>query len=260
MEAGARSQLTPLIGAAAVAVMIVALPDLLRNLPQSVLAAVVIAAVIRLVQPREIRELWRMRRVEFYLWLAAFLGVVLLGVLIGVGLAVVLSLVDFVRRAWRPHDAVLGRVDEMKGYHDIERYPHARQIPGLVLYRFDAPLWFANASYFRRELRALISDPDLDVRWLVVASEPITDVDTTAAEMLDDLLVEMSERGIVLAFAEMKDPVKDRLRDYGLFDRVGAEHFFPTMGTAVAGYVAVTEVDWVDWEERQEGPARQERQ
>lgn len=250
IDAGARSQLTPLVGAIAVALMLVAAPGLLRDLPQAVLGAVVVAAAVRLVDAAEIARLWRMRRAEFALWAAAFLGVALLGVLPGVFVAIVLSLVDFVQRAWRPHDATLVRVDELKGYHDLERHPEGRTIPGLLLYRFDAPLFFANASYFRREVRAHLASADEPVSWVVVAAEPITDVDTTAADMLDELLDELEAASITLAFAEMKGPVKDRLRDYGLYERLGDERFFPTIGTAVDGYVGSSGIGWVDWEER----------
>lgn len=249
IQAGARSQLTPLVGAAAVAVLLVAAPGLLRDLPQAVLGAVVVVAAIRLIDVHEIRTLWRIRRAEFLLWLAAFLGVLFLGVLAGVFVAIVLSLGDFVRRAWRPYDTVLGRVDELKGYHDRERFPDARTIPGLLLFRFDAPLFFANATHFRAQLRRRIA-AEPGTRWVVVASEPITDVDTTAAIVLQDLLDEFDAQGITLAFAEMKDPVKDHLRRYGLYDRIGADRFFPTMGTAVDAYVRAAEVEWVDWEER----------
>jgi len=249
IQAGARSQLTPLVGAAAVAVLLVAAPELLKDLPQAVLGAVVVAAAVRLIDVHEIRTLWRIRRAEFLLWLAAFLGVLFLGVLAGVFVAIVLSLGDFVRRAWRPYDAVLGRVDELKGYHDRDRFPDARTVPGLLLFRFDAPLFFANANHFRAELRRRVAE-EPGTRWIVIAAEPITDVDTTAAIVLEDLLEEFDAQGITLAFAEMKDPVKDHLRRYGLFDRVGTDRFFPTMGTAVDAYVRAAEVEWVDWEER----------
>ena len=168
--------------------------------------------------------------------------------LVGIFVAIVLSLGDFVRRAWRPHDAVLGREDVLKGYHDIDRHPSARLIPGLLLYRFDAPLFFANAGYFRR-VRHLITDAT-PVRWVVVADEPITDIDTTAAATLHELLEELHQEHVTLAFAELKRPVKDRLQRYGLFDAVGADRFFPTVGTAVDGYITATGTTWVDWEER----------
>src|SRR5512132_185786 len=173
-----------------------------------------------------------------------------LGVLVGIFVAIVLSLGDFVRRAWRPYDAVLGREDELKGYHDLERHPNARQVPGLLLYRFDAPLFFANADYFRRRIGDLVATTTPPIRWVVVAAEPITDVDTTAADTLLELLGELQHQEVVLAFAEMKGPVKDRLRRYGLYAQVESEHFFPTVGTAVDGYLRATGLEWVDWEER----------
>ena len=157
VSAGARSQLTPLVGATAIILLLVVAPGALRNLPQPILAAVVITAAIGLVDARAVGRLYRVRRPEFVLWLAAFLGVALLGVLVGILVAIVLSLGDFVRRAWRPYDAVLGREDELKGYHDLERHPNARQVPGLLLYRFDAPLFFANADYFRRRISDLVA-------------------------------------------------------------------------------------------------------
>jgi high affinity sulfate transporter 1 len=250
VAAGARSQLTPLIGAVAIALLLLLAPGLLRDLPLPMLAAIVITAAVGLIDMAGVRYLYRVRRSEFVLWLAAFLGVALLGVLMGIFAAIVLSLADFVRRAWRPHDAVLGREDELKGYHDIDRHPSARLIPGLLLYRFDAPLFFANAGYFRRRVRHLITDATHPVRWVVVAAEPITDIDTSAADTLRELLDELRQAHVTLAFAELKGPVKDRLQQYGLFDAVGADRFFPTVGTAVNGYIEATGTIWVDWEER----------
>jgi high affinity sulfate transporter 1 len=253
VSAGARSQLTPLVGAISIALLLVFAPGLLRDLPLPMLAAVVITAAIGLIEASEVRRLYRVRRSEFFLWLAAFGGVALLGVLVGIFVAILLSLGDFVRRAWRPHDAVLGREDDLKGYHDVDRHPTARRIPGLLLYRFDAPLFFANAGYFRRRVRRLVGDAAPPVRWVVVAAEPITDIDTTAADALRDLLSELRQEGITLAFAELKGPVKDRLRRYGLFDAVGPDRFYPTVGTAVDGYIEATGTSWVDWEERLPG-------
>ena len=137
-------------------------------------------------------RLWRVGSSEFWLALASFLGVALVGVIEGVFFAVALSLLAFIRRAWWPHDAVLGRADGVKGYHDLTYYPDARQVPGLLLYRFDAPLFFANADVFRDRLRERIADAEQPVRWVVIAAEPITDVDTTAAEMLDELQDELA--------------------------------------------------------------------
>jgi high affinity sulfate transporter 1 len=250
VAAGARSQLTPLVGAVAIAVLLVAAPGALKDLPLPMLAAIVITAAIGLIDVAGVRRLYRVRRSEFVLWLAAFGGVALLGVLVGIFVAILLSLGDFVRRAWRPHDAVLGREDALKGYHDIDRHPSARLIPGLLLYRFDAPLFFANAGYFRRRVRDLVTEATHPVRWVVVAAEPITGIDTSAAETIHELLEELRQEQVTLAFAELKGPVKDRLRRYGLYDAVGPDRFFPTIGTAVDGYVEATGTTGVDWEER----------
>jgi high affinity sulfate transporter 1 len=249
VSAGARTQLAPLVGALAIALMLLFAPGLVRNLPQAALAAIVIAAATTLIELRAVIRLLRVRRSEFFLFLGAFLAVALLGVLRGIFVAILLALGNFIRRAWRPHDAVLGRVDDLKGYHDLDRFPRARTIPGLVIYRFDAPLFFANAANFRRRALGLIRAQE-GVRWILVAAEPMTDVDVTAGTVLRDLLDELDEAGVELAFAEMKDPVKDRLRRYGLYDRIGADRFFPTLGTAVDAYVRGSGIDWVDWEER----------
>jgi high affinity sulfate transporter 1 len=254
VAAGARTQLTPLVGAVTIALLLVAAPGALRNLPQPILGAVVITAAMGLFDPGAVRRLYRVRRSEFVLWLAAFVGVALLGVLLGIAAAIALSLGDFIRRAWRPHDAVLGREDELKGYHDLERHPTGRQVPGLLLYRFDAPLFFANAGEFRRRVRELLATTSPPVRWVVVAAEPITDVDSTAAAVLGELLAELQRQGVTLALAEAKGPVKDRLRRYGLYDQIGDDRFFPTVGTAVDGYLEATGVEWVDWEERSRPP------
>ena len=167
----------------------------------------------------------------------------------------------FVRRAWAPHDAILGRADGVKGYHDLHYYPEARQVPGLLLYRFDAPLFFANAEAFRDRIRERIESSEVPVRWVIIAAEPITDVDTTAADVLDRLEADLAKEGITLAFAELKDPVKARLRRYGALRRVGEDRFFPTVGTAVSGYVRASGERWTDWEEGDEtseppGPPR----
>jgi high affinity sulfate transporter 1 len=249
VSAGAKTQLAPLVGAFAIALMLLFAPGLVQDLPQAALAAIVISAALTLIVIRAAVRLLRVRRSEFLLFLGAFLSVALLGVLRGIFVAILLALGNFIRRAWHPHDAVLGRVDDLKGYHDRDRFPRARTIPGLLLYRFDAPLFFANAAWFRRRLHELI-EGDEPIRWIVVAAEPMTDVDVTAGTVLKDLLAELEAAGVVLAFAEMKDPVKDRLRRYGLYERIGDDRFFPTLGTAVDAYVRSSGVEWVDWEER----------
>lgn len=251
-SSGARTQLTGVVGAITIALLLVVAPGLVRTLPTTALAAVVISAAVGLFEISGVRTLYRLRRSEFMLSMASFLGVALLGVLPGIGVAIGLSLLDFIRHAWRPHDAVLGRAEGVKGYHDLERYPEARQVPGLVLFRWDAPLFFANADLFRDRIRQCLVAADFPVRWVIVAAEPITDVDSTAADMLEDLQAELAAADIHLGFAEMKDPVRDRLESYGLASSIGLEFFFPTIGVAVKEYLTHNPVDWRDWEDRKD--------
>ena len=233
--AGARSQLTGVVGAGAITLLLVLAPGLLKNLPQPMLAAVVIAASLSLADVTGMRRLWRQRRTEFSLATAAFLGVALLGVLPGIAVAVALSVLNVFRRVWWPYRAVLGRAAGVDGYHDTREYPDAELIPGLVMFRFDAPLIFANARTFREEIRHLVhADPP--PRWILVAAEPITDVDTTAADMLEDLDEELNAAGISLVFAEMKSPVREKIDRYKLTRTIDPAHFYPTIEEAVAAY------------------------
>jgi len=248
--AGAKTQVTGVVGALAIALMLLFFPNLVQNLPDSALAAVVISAAIGLIEAAGVRKLYRVRKTEFALSIACFLGVAVLGVIEGIFIAVALALLDFIRRAWRPYDAVLGRVDDLKGYHDVTRYPDAKRIPGLVLFRWDAPLFFANAEVFADRLRLAIASSPTPVRWAVVAAEPVTDLDTTAADVLRELDEELAAEGVDLRFAEMKDPVKDRLKRYALYQRFGDDHFYPTVGAAVSAYLEETGVEWTDWEDR----------
>jgi MFS superfamily sulfate permease-like transporter len=246
---GSRTQLTGLVGAVALSLLLLFATGLVKNLPSSALAAVVIAAVLGLIDLDAVRRLRYVRRSEFELAVVSFAGVAFVGVLAGIAIAIVVSLLNFVRRAWRPHDAVLGRVHGLKGYHDVTRYPGTQRIPGLVLYRFDAPLFFANADYFRSRVRSLVEAAGPELRWFVVAAEPITDVDATAAEMLEELDRELEAAGVEFAFAELKDPVRERLVPYGLTERIGRHRFFPTVGAAVRTYLDETGTKWVDWED-----------
>ena len=234
-RAGAKSQVTGLVGAAMIAVMLVLLPGLMATLPQPALAAVVIIASSSLADIPATRRLWTQRRTEFGVAMAAFLGVALLGVLPGILLAVVLSILGVFRRAWDPYRTVLGDVPGVPGYHDISMYPDAVQYPGLVIYRFDAPLIFANASTFREEVRHL-ARREPKPRWILVAAEPMTDVDTTAADMLEELHRELETDGIDLVFAEMKDAVRSKIRDYGVMWLAEREAFYPTIGSGVKAY------------------------
>jgi high affinity sulfate transporter 1 len=238
-RAGAKTQFTGVVGAALIIIMIVLVPGLFRNLPQPALAAVVITASLSLADIPGTARLWRQRKAEFLLSVAAFLGVALLGVLPGIAIAVGLSILNVFRRAWWPYDTELGRVEGLAGYHDVHTHPDAQQVPGLVIYRFDAPLFFANVKTFRDQIRRLAA-ADPPPRWIVIAAEPVTDVDTTAADVLTDLDEELNKRGISLVFAELKDPVRAKIERYGLTRTIDPGHFFPTVGAAVRAFQAET--------------------
>jgi len=247
--AGARTQLTGVVGALVVALLLLLAPSLLRNLPAAALAAVVIASAIGLIEVSDLIRIFHIQRWEFWLSIVCFAGVAVLGAIPGIGLAVAIAIIEFLWDGWRPHSAVLGRADGVKGYHDITRYPDARQIPGLVLFRWDAPLFFANAELFKERVleAAANSHP---VYWLVVAAEPVTSVDVTAADSVAELNKAVQEAGIELCFAELKDPVKDKLKRFGLFAQIGESYFFPTIGAAVSSYLKSHSVDWVDREDQ----------
>jgi high affinity sulfate transporter 1 len=247
--AGARTQLAGVIGAGCVTALIVFAPNLLASLPSAALAAVVIASALALIQIADLRRIYRIQPWEFWLSIGCLAGVAILGPIPGIGLAIVIAVIEFLWDGWRPHFAVLGRVDGIKGYHDIKRYPQVRRIPGLVLFRWDAPLFFANAELFReRALEAVAASPTA-VRWLVVGAEPITSVDVTAADALVELDRALRDAGVELCFAEMKDPVKDKLKRFGLFTSLGESRFFATIGESVSSYLEAHAVPWVDWED-----------
>jgi len=248
--AGARTQLTGVVGALAIALLLVLAPGLLQHLPHTALAAVVIASAIGLVEVSDLRRIYRIQRWEFWLSMACFAGVATLGAIPGIALAIMIAVIEFLWDGWRPHSAVLGRVERVKGYHDIIRYPEARLIPGLVLFRWDAPLFFANAELFHERVLDAVESSPTPVRWVVVAAEPVTSVDVTAADAVCELDDRLHAAGIELCFAEMKDPVKDKLRRFGLFTRFGEQTFFATPGEAVGAYRATHSVEWVDWEDR----------
>ena len=242
-QAGSRSQVTGLVGAAVIAVVLLFANSLMRYVPQPTLGAVVIAAAVSLTDVAGMRRLWLQRRTEFMLSLVALLGVALLGVLPGILVAVGLSILNVFRRTWWPHQAELGRVEGVAGMHDTESYPDAERLPGLVVYRFDAPLIFANARSFGETVREM-AEHDSTLRWIVVAAEPITDVDTTASDMLEELDTWLNARDVSLVFAEMKDPVRAKLERYGLTGTIAPEHFFPTVDEAVAEYRRRTGASW----------------
>jgi MFS superfamily sulfate permease-like transporter len=193
-------------------------------------------------------RLWKQRRTEWWLSIAALLGVALLGVLPGIVIAVALSIFNVFRRAWWPYQTRLGRVEGLPGFHDVTQYPEAEHLPGLVMYRFDAPLFFANCRTFREEITEVVTaTPGL--RWIVLAAEPVTDVDTTAADMLEELDEWLNARDVSLIFAEMKDPVRRKIERYELTRTIDPQHFFPTIDAAVAAYRAEFSERWLTHEE-----------
>jgi high affinity sulfate transporter 1 len=242
-QAGAKTQVAGLVGAASITLILLLVPGLLRNLPQPALGAIVIAASLSLADIPGTIRLFRQRRTEFMLSVAAFLGVALLGVLPGIAVAVALSILNVFRRAWWPYQTILGRVEGVPGMHDVTSYPQAHTLDGLVIFRFDAPLIFANARTFREEIQQL-ADGTPGLRWIVIASEPITDVDTTAADMLEDLDEMLTGRGISLRFAELKDPVRRKIERYGLTRQIDPSHFYPTVKAAVRAFQAETGATW----------------
>jgi high affinity sulfate transporter 1 len=242
--AGARTQVTGVVGALAVAALLMVAPDLMRNLPNGALAAVVIASAIGLFEIADLRRIFRIQQWEFWLSMVCFVGVAVLGAIPGIGLALVIAVLEFLWDGWRPHHAVLGRVDGVRGYHDIGRYPEARLVPGLVLFRWDAPLFFANAELFQERVLSAVDASPTPVKRVVVAAEPVTSVDVTSADVLAELDRTLRASQIELHFAEMKDPVREKVRRFGLLEQLGSNAFHPTVGAAVDTYLRDHPTDW----------------
>jgi high affinity sulfate transporter 1 len=247
--AGAKTQIAAVASAICLSLLLIFAPNLLKNVPQAALAAVVISACITVFDLPGLIRFYHLRRSEFVLSLVCLLGVALLGVIQGIFLSIVLALLLVIWRAWHPYMAVLGRVDGMKGYHDSTRHPEGRLIPGLVIFRWDAPLFFANAEIFQEQVLLAVARAPTATKRVVVAAEPVTDVDITAADSLTELINTLQHKGIELCFAEMKGRVKDQLKLYGLFARLGDGNFFPTIGLAVDDYLLDHHVEWRDWDE-----------
>ncbi len=236
---GSRTQLASLVTLATVLVAVLALGPVIAAFPQAALGALVVYAAVRLVDVAEIRRVARFRRSELVLLVATTLGVFVLGALYGILLAVALSLGDLLRRVARPHDGVLGYVPGLAGMHDVDDYPSARQVPGLVVYRYDSPLFFANAEDFHERATASVDEAHDAVEWLVLNAEAVVEVDLTSLDALDRLRREMEQRGVVLALARVKQDLLDDLIAMGLVDAIGTDRIFPTLPTAVEGYL-----DW----------------
>ncbi|MEB3323154.1 MAG: sulfate permease [Synechococcaceae cyanobacterium] len=237
---GNRSQLFSLVAFAVVLLVLLVLRPLLAWFPTAALGAIVIYAALRLIDVEGFRSLLRFRRSEFRLAVITLAGVLLTDILVGVALAVALSVIDLFARLVRPHDAVMGSVPNLPGLHDVRDWKGARTRPGLVLFRYDAPLCFANADHFRRRALEAIEAEDDPVRWFVVNAEAIIEIDSTAVESMAQLFREIQTRGIVVGMARVKQDLYALLQRGGIVELIGPDHFYPTLPTAVAAFRATT--------------------
>jgi high affinity sulfate transporter 1 len=226
-QAGARSQLASVVGAGIVAILLLFFNSLLADLPQSALAAVLIGAALSLLDVRVLVRYWRVRKSALALSVIASLGVIVLGVLQGIVIAIALAMVLYFRRGWQPHGAVLGRVAALPGWHNVEHYPDAIQLSGIAVYRWEAPLFFANCSSFRTQVRTIVREGD--VSWVIIQCEAITDIDVSAGQMLEQLDRELNALGVHMAFVELRTRLQDLVRRYGLFETLDRDRFYPTL-------------------------------
>jgi high affinity sulfate transporter 1 len=230
-QSGSKTQVTGLVGAGVVIVLLVLLPGLLKDLPQTALAAVVIAAAISLMNLSVLRAYWRIRRTALSLSVFTTLGVMFLGVLQGILLAIALSVLLFFRRSWWPHGEVLGFVPSIDGWHDLDRFPEAQEREGIVVFRWEAPLFFANSGIFRQQIRRIVRTER--PRWIVLQCQAVTDIDVTAADMLERLDLELNEQGTRVAFVEMRSRLQDLVLRYGLLETLDRDHFYPSISSAL---------------------------
>ena len=237
-QSGTKTQVASLVGAGLVALMLVAVPGLLKDLPQTALAAVVIMAAVSLADIAVLRRFAHVRKTALLLSLVATAGVVFFGVLEGILIAAILSILLFFRRSWWPPGAVLGYVPELDSWHDVERYASAQEREGIMIFRWEAPLFFANAGIFRQQVRRLVVKRRPS--WIVLQCEAITDIDVTAADMLKALDLELNAQGIHMAFVELRDRLSDRVKTYGLLETLDRDHFYPKLRFAMAEITAET--------------------
>jgi len=238
---GARTQGYSIIAAALVVVSVLAFSDVISAFPTAALGGVVVYAAIRLIDIAEFRRLWHFRRREFFIAVAAVVGVLVFDILYGVLAAIALSVVELLTRVARPHAAVLGQAEGVAGWHDIDDYPTATQIPGLLVFRYDSPLFFANAEDFSRRCRAAIDAADPQPQWFLLNMEGNTEVDITGLDALEEVRAHCADRGIVMTLDHVKSEVWAQLERHGVGQRIGRQFVFPTHPTAVAAYER-----WVD--------------
>jgi SulP family sulfate permease len=234
---GASTQLSSLVALVGVVLTMVLLGPVLAAFPLAALGGVVAYAAVRLIDVGEIRRIFRFRKRELLVLIATTLAVLLLGVLPGIGVAIGLSILELLGRVARPHDGILGYAPGVAGMHDVDDYPGAVTVQGLVVYRYDSPLFFANAEDFHRRARAAVDEAPWPVEWFLLNAEANVEVDLTALDVLEDLRRELMERGIVVALARVKQELRDDLDAVGFTQRLGPDHIYMTLPTAVAAYV-----------------------
>ena len=231
-QSGAKSQLSSVVGAGVVAALLLFFSSLLADLPQSALAAVLIAAALSLLDLGVLVRYARVRKRALVLSLIASLGVIVLGVLQGVVIAIILAVLLYFHRGWKPNGAVLGFVDRLGGWHDVRRYPDAHEEKGIVVLRWEAPLFFANSASFRTQVRELVVKRRAS--WVVVQCEAVTDIDVSAAQMLEQLDRELNANDVHMAFVEMRARLRDLVYRYGLYETLDRDRFYPTLESALA--------------------------
>ena len=241
-RAGGMTQVVSLINGGLVLVTLLFALPLFFNLPSAVLAAVVVAAMSGLLDFGYFRRLYDIDRGELAYAMAALLGVLLLGILQGVALGVLMALAVLIRRVSRPSTAVLGRLPGTAVYRDIALAPEAETIPGLLIFRFDAPIIFANAAHFAETVRRLIADETVPTRQVLIPAQQINQIDSTGAEQLAKLHGELRAKDITFAFAEVKSPVQDLMRRTGLDEMVGAEHFHDSIDAGVQQFMRTSRI------------------
>ena len=233
---GSRTQVYSLVALASVVCVLLFLRGMLANFPMAALGAIVIYAAVRLIDIAAFRRLASFRRTELMLAGAALVGVLAFDILYGILVAIGLSVVEMLARVARPHDAILGRVPGVAGMHDVDDYPDAKTIPGLVIYRYDSPLFFANAQDFKRRALAAAETDDGALKWFLLNAEAIVEVDITALDALEELREELARRGVVFGMARVKQDLFTELDAYSLARRIGRDRIFPTLPTAVEAY------------------------
>jgi high affinity sulfate transporter 1 len=237
VSVGGKTQLTSIIAALVLVITLLFLTAPLERFPHAALGAILVAAVINLLDVKTFVILYRVRKLEFAIALITLLGVLTIGLLNGIILAIVLSLLVLLFQAVRPHDAVLGRVKALDGFHDIGDYPNSETIPGLIVYRFDAPLFFANANFLKERIQAILDETNPPVQWFILDAEAITDLDFTAAEVLIEIRDILTERHITFAVARAKHHLRDMLTRTHLTEAIGENHLYPSIRTSVAAFL-----------------------